>query len=104
MRKFTKEHNEIGWLFPSVLPEDNPEEDFDTFEERGKFLFEEAYQDKEAFTKDDMMDAFMKGCSVAQQHLSERYGYIVHTVSDETKRNREIMKDVKEILSSINSI
>lgn len=58
MRKFTKEHNEIGWLFPSVLPEDNPEEDFNTFEERGKFLFEEAYQDKEAFTKDDMMDAF----------------------------------------------
>ena len=82
MRKFTKEHNEIGWLFPSVLPEDNPEED----------------------SKDDMMDAFMKGCSVAQQHLSEKYGYIIHTVSDETKRNREIMKDVKEILSSINSI
>ncbi len=59
---------------------------------------------KEAFTKDDIMDAFMKGCSVAQQHLSEKYGYIIHTVSDETKRNREIMKDVKEILSSINSI
>lgn len=65
-------------------------------------MFEEAYQDKETFTKDDMMDAFMKGCSVAQQHLSERYGYIAHTVLDETRRNREIMKEVKEILSSIN--
>ena len=31
MRKFTKEHNEIGWLFPSVLPEDNPEEDLKIF-------------------------------------------------------------------------
>ena len=104
MRKFTKEHNEIGWLFPSVLPEDNPEEDFDTFEERGKILLEEAYQDKEAFTKDDMMDAFMKGCSVAQQHLSERYGYIIHTILDETKQDREMMKSLKKILSSINSI
>lgn len=102
MRKFTKEHNEIGWLFPSVLPEDNPEKDFNTFEERGKILFEQAYQGKETFTKDDMMDAFMKGCSVAQQYLSEKYGYIIHTVLDEAKRNREIMKDVKEILSSIN--
>ena len=40
MRKLTKEHNEIGWLFPSVLPEANPEEDFHTLEERGNYLFE----------------------------------------------------------------
>lgn len=39
MRKFTKEHNEIGWLFPSVLPEDNPEEDFKPIEGVNGFLY-----------------------------------------------------------------
>ena len=46
MRKFTKEHNEIGWLFPSVLPEDNPEEDFNTFEERGNFCLKKPIKTK----------------------------------------------------------
>lgn len=94
----------LGGCFLQYFPKITPKRISIPLRKGGKFLFEEAYQDKEAFTKDDMMDAFMKGCSVAQQHLSEKYGYIIHTVSDETKRNREIMKDVKEILSSINSI
>lgn len=54
MRKFTKEHNEIGWLFPSVLPEDNPEEDFNTFEEMQKFLATRFEMDDVTFLKGKM--------------------------------------------------
>lgn len=70
-RKFTKEHNDLGWLFPEVpnayvyVP--SGEAAFDEFERHAENLFKNAHTDQETFTKADVIDAFMKGASVAQQ-------------------------------------
>ena len=74
MRKFTKKHNDINWLFPKVTEYYNPEYTFDEFEEIGQNLLELGYDNQETFTQDDMMDAFMKGASVMNQILGERVG------------------------------
>lgn len=68
-RKFTKEHNDLGWLFPEVPNAYVPsgEAAFDEFERHAEDLFESAHGDQETFTKADVIDAFMKGASVAQQ-------------------------------------
>lgn len=73
MRRFTKTHNDITWLFPSMekksekKSEKTSENWFDTYEHLGQSLLESAYPNQDTFTKDDMMDAFMKGCSEGQQ-------------------------------------
>lgn len=69
MRRFTKTHNDITWLFPAMekKSEETSENWFDTYEHLGLSLLESAYPNQESFTKDDMMDAFMKGCSEGQQ-------------------------------------
>lgn len=72
MRTFTKTHNELAWLFPKVTKYHNPEQTFDEFEQIGQDLLEDAYDEQETFTRDDMMDAFMKGASVMNQILGER--------------------------------
>lgn len=74
MRKFTKNHNDINWLFPKVTEYHNPEHTFDEFEEIGQDLLESCYDKRGTFTRDDMMDAFMKGASVMNQILGERVG------------------------------
>lgn len=43
---------------------------FNTYENLGHSLLESAYPNQESFTKDDMMDAFMKGCSEGQQYTT----------------------------------
>lgn len=69
MRRFTKTHNDITWLFPAIekKSEETSENWFDTYEHLGQSLLESAYPNQDTFTKDDMMDAFMKGCSEGQQ-------------------------------------
>lgn len=47
--------------------EETSENWFDTYEHLGQSLLESAYPNQDTFTKDDMMDAFMKGCSEGQQ-------------------------------------
>ena len=68
-RKFTKEHNDLDWLFPEVPNAYAPfgEPAFDEFEKHAENLFESAHGDQETFTKADVIDAFMKGASLAQQ-------------------------------------
>lgn len=68
-RKFSKEHNELDWLFPEVPNSfvSSGETAFDEFEKYAENLFKSAHGDQETFTKADVIDAFMKGASVAQQ-------------------------------------
>lgn len=63
MRKFTKTHNDINWLFPSV--NNDSEKIFDDYEQLATDLLKSSYGNKETFTVDDMIDAFMKGASIA---------------------------------------
>lgn len=68
-RKFTKEHNKLDWLFPEVPNAyvSSGEPAFNEFEKYAENLFKSAHGDQETFTKADVIDAFMKGASVAQQ-------------------------------------
>lgn len=72
MRKFTKTHNNLEWLFPS--PE-NPslkesESYFDMYEYQAYNLFEIAHPQLHCtFSKDDVIDAFMKGASEAHNKM-----------------------------------
>ena len=68
-RKFTKEHNELNWLFPEVpnAYASSGETAFNEFEKYAEDLFESAHGDQETFSKADVIDAFMKGASVAQR-------------------------------------
>lgn len=67
MRKFTKEHNELEWLFPFA---NNAEKMFEDVEQTGEYLFDYCYDGQESFDKDDMIDAFMKGYSNCQQMMT----------------------------------
>lgn len=68
-RKFTKQHNELDWLFPEVPNAyvSSGEAAFDEFEKYAENFFKSAHGDQETFTKADVIDAFMKGASIAQQ-------------------------------------
>lgn len=103
MRKFTKTHNEVQWLFPNY---DNSIEksnkDYETFESIANDLLIAAHGDNESFTKDDLIDAFMKGASVSQQTN-------VHTISmiNESKKlykeaNDKLFEENKKLLQMIN--
>ena len=70
MRKFTKEHNDIQWLFPTL--EDSKEVSegiFDECEEQAKYRAERAEIKDE--DKDLAIDCYMKGCSDTLQRYSE---------------------------------
>lgn len=72
MRKFTKTHNNLEWLFPTI---ENPSEKesesyFDMYESQAYDLFDKAYPyNQNNFTKDDIIDAFMKGASEAHNKM-----------------------------------
>lgn len=73
MRKFTKEHNKLLWLFSICETEEAASKMFDNVEETAVYYFENAcYKDDDTFNKDDMIDSFMKGYSVATQLLSQQ--------------------------------
>ncbi len=67
MRKFTKEHNDLKWLFPTTRDVNEASSLFDEVEGMGETLLELCYGEQETFTRDDIMDAFMKGYSEACQ-------------------------------------
>jgi len=69
MRKFTKEHNDINWLFPKTTKYYTSERMFDELETRGEDLLSGCFGDKKTFTRDEMMDAFMKGASEMNRSL-----------------------------------
>lgn len=109
MRKFTKTHNDLEWLFPTVDGVDHktPEELFDFYEKIGTELLEMGYSNKETFTKDDMIDAFMKGASVSRQFLGcdvERKRHSNIVLEDDLSKMREsldlLMKSLTENKSS----
>ena len=75
MRRFTKEHNDLDWLFPDPSQEDYEKASdvwFDTYEDLANNLFETCYGNQETFTKDDMIDSFMKGASEAHAFLASK--------------------------------
>lgn len=47
---------------------------FDECQERGENLLELGYGDQETFSRDDMIDAFMKGCSEMCRELGFENG------------------------------
>lgn len=98
MRKFTKEHNDIGWLFP--YPSSNSLDDanawFDFYELTAKELADYAYNGQETYTLDDVIDAFMKGASVAHQRLNDCYSTIVVMNNYLNQENKELLKKIYE--------
>jgi hypothetical protein len=65
MRKFTKTHNNLKWIFPIAKNKKEAEDIFNYVEENAKILSEHAcISDK---NKDLAIDCFMKGYSVALQ-------------------------------------
>lgn len=76
MRKFTKENIDLPWCFPNIVVDNKnlltctPERRFNEFEDQAKNLLESAHGNKEVFTRDDMIDAFMKGTSVATRTIA----------------------------------
>lgn len=95
MRKFTKQHNDITWLFPDII--DNNEEAsenwFDKYEDIAKYLVDTMnINDSDVFTKDDLIDAFMKGASIAQQSLTQFYNVKL----DSLKTYNEVKKCIDD--------
>lgn len=98
MRHFTKQHNDINWLFPVLKSPYSATSEywFDEYEKLGQNLLEFAYPNQESFTKDDMMDAFMKGCSEAQQFSVSEFAR-VDSLSKFKENDDDIDKKVMEI-------
>lgn len=73
MRKFTKDHNDLGWLFPNLGGKNirESEEWFDFYEELAKKLYNKTHKNNDNLTEDDIIDSFMKGASIAHQQLVE---------------------------------
>ena len=73
MRRFTKEHNDLNWLYPNPhiteMKGESPEKTFDDYDKLGNFYLSECYGKQQNFTQDDMIDAFMKGTSTAYRDL-----------------------------------
>ena len=67
MRKFTKEHNDLDFLFPDI--KESGEWWFDYWEKNAERLFNLCHTTETTFTKDDLIDAFMKGASESQRTL-----------------------------------
>lgn len=70
MRKFTKDHNDLRWLFPIAESDSEAEEIFDTCEDRGDYLADAAGVPDE--NRDLAIDCYMKGYSEAQQLCREQ--------------------------------
>lgn len=90
-RKFTREHNDLDWLFPTIPDLEEVESGqtaFDHFEALANDLFETAHNGETAFAKEDLIDAFMKGASEAYREI----GYFLfqkHQLNLTLKRIRE---------------
>lgn len=71
MRHFTKDHNDLRWLFPiwEKSTQEDAENMFEYYEREAEYFFEMAHDGEEVFTKDDLIDAFMKGASEAHKTL-----------------------------------
>lgn len=98
MRKFTKTHNELQWLFPNCNnSNEQSANDFDNYEEMANDLLIAAHNDKEVFTKDDLIDAFMKGASVAQQHNIQNMLLVDESRKLYKKSNEKLVEENKKI-------
>lgn len=63
MRRFTKTHNDLKWLFPVAKTKKEALEKFNDVEEQAKYLAEAARVDEK--DRDLAIDCFMKGYSQA---------------------------------------
>ncbi len=99
MRNFTKQHNDITWLFPDIINQNNKEiseEWFDVYENRANYLLNILeINESNNFTKDDLIDAFMKGASTAQQMLTEYYSSKLDSL--------KTYNDVKKFIEDFNN-
>lgn len=107
MRKFTKTHNNLEWLFPS--PE-NPslkesESYFDMYESRAYNLFEIAHpQLHGTFSKDDVIDAFMKGASEAHNKMVNyacMYMQTNKTLKDTIERQNKQIESLYKLIEEL---
>lgn len=102
MRKFTKTHNELQWLFPNCNNStEQSTNDFDNYEEMANDLLIAAHGDKEVFTKDDLIDAFMKGASVAQQHNIQNMLLLDESRKLYEKFNERLSEENKKLIQMI---
>ena len=94
MRKFTKEHNELLWLFPICKNEEGASKMFDEVEEEANYYFEMAqHKDDDTFNKDDMIDSFMKGYSVACRLLGCRIAQSEVLLAQTEKYSKLILEE-----------
>lgn len=81
MRKFTKTHNELRWLFPICASEERASKMFDEVEGHANYCFEMAHgpegDAKKDFDKDDVIDAYMKGYSMAVQFFMSDFSHVL---------------------------
>lgn len=101
MRKFTKEHNSLSWLYPDILNDNknikrSGEERFDEYEKYANYLFSVCYEDKETFSKDDIIDAFMKGTSVAHQTMISDFNLYISILKMQYEEEIKKLKDKLE--------
>lgn len=101
MRRFTKDHNDVHWLFPNQKTKEDANKVFDEVEGYAQHLLQLGYGNQEAFTRDDMIDAFMKGYSYACQlegfnvmQLENLYDGLKTTVDLLMKENDNLCKEL----------
>lgn len=71
MRRFTKTHNDLKWLFPIAKTKKEAAEVFKNVEDQAKYLAETAGVEEK--DRDLAIDCFMKGYSQALQMEMSRY-------------------------------
>lgn len=107
MRKFTKTHNNLEWLFPSPenLSQKESESYFDMYESRAYALFEIAHsQSQDNFTKDDIIDAFMKGASEAHNKMVNyacMYMQTNKTLKDTIERQNKQIESLYKLIEEL---
>lgn len=100
MRKFTKEHNDLVWLFPTLNKDKIESENyFDYYELMANLLYKKAHNNNETLTKDDVIDGFMKGASTAHsrllnsiEYLNGHYEILKKEVELLRKQNKQLME------------
>ena len=87
MRKFTKTHNDLDFLFPDI--KESGDFWFDHWEKIVEYKFESAHHSQNTFSKDDIIDAFMKGASESQRTL------ILHAINAEQSVERILDENIR---------
>lgn len=99
MRKVVKDDN-ITLLFPDMIDEDNKavsEKWFDEYDKRAKEFIN--LNEKEVYTKDDLIDAFMTGASTSQRLVLNHYCSKLETL----KTFNQVKKSIDDFQTRYNN-